>query len=179
MTLVELFKKGGYKTYPTDKGTIHSYLEVYDKLFAPFQNKKINIFEAGYYKGGSCKLWEDYFPKARIRSIDITLKHNKVTFKSDRVKVEAKDIRSLKKYYFNGFTLDIAIDDGSHTLWDQIWFISITYPMLRVGGLIVVEDVVEIEGLSGYLKQSKISYRVIDLQDKKGRGDDILVIIEK
>jgi hypothetical protein len=64
MTLKELWNNGGVLTYPTDKEYAHKYLDVYDKLFTSIKNKKINIFECGYGDGGSCKLWEDYFPKA-------------------------------------------------------------------------------------------------------------------
>ena len=44
MKLVELFKTG---IYHTDKGYPHHYLELYDELFAPFQDKPINVFEVG------------------------------------------------------------------------------------------------------------------------------------
>jgi hypothetical protein len=179
MTLVDLFKKGGFNTYPTDKGTEHSYLKIYDQLFSPYQDKKINLFEVGYYKGGSCKLWEDYFPEAIIRVIDIDLSNNGTIKHSDRVQFEWKDIRELESKYFKKFPPDIAIDDGSHFLEDQIHFIDIVYPKLRDGGLLIIEDILDINNQIGKFQKLGIPFEVFDLRKKKKRLDDVLIVIRK
>lgn len=172
MTLVELFKKGNYLT---DKGIDHSYLEIYDILFDPFRNKRINVFEVGYFKGGSSKLWEDYFLNAQIRIIDI----EGIPFATNRVRFEIKDVKTLTPEYFKYFKPDIAIDDGSHILEEQIHFVKVLYPVLRKNGLLIVEDVNNIDQWKEKFDELRIPYQIIDLRDVKGRSDDVLIIIRK
>ena len=181
MTLVELYNKGGYETYPTDKGTVHSYLPVYDELFRPFQDKEINLFEVGYYKGGSVNLWKDYFSKARIKSIDLvpeTFHGSKFNFKSARIIFEQKDVRTITTDYFNDFKPDIIIDDGSHDLVTVINFIRVAYPALNDGGILIAEDF-NVEKNRKKITNLGIPFTVIDRRGIFGREDDALIIIRK
>ena len=59
----------------TDKNTVHSYLDLYETLFANKQETTKHILEIGIANGGSIKLWKDYFTNATIHGIDI-IKHN-------------------------------------------------------------------------------------------------------
>ena len=180
MTLVELYEKGGQDTYPTDKGSVHSYLPVYDELFKQYQDKKINLIEIGYYKGGSMKLWEDYFPYAKIRGVDINPQNyeesNVVLGK--RFTFIHKDVRALTSYDFKNFSPDIAIEDGSHQMRTQVRFIKTIYPCVRRGGLIIIEDF-NCDKNWRHLNEMGIPYSYLDLRDVKGRADDFLIIIKK
>jgi hypothetical protein len=49
--------------FPTDKTTRHNYIEHYDNYFSKFKNTSINLLEIGIKKGGSIKLWREYFSK--------------------------------------------------------------------------------------------------------------------
>jgi len=55
--------------YETDK-IRHGYLDVYDADRAPWIDKEITLLEIGVYRGGSLKLWRDYFPRGTIVGID-------------------------------------------------------------------------------------------------------------
>lgn len=177
-TLVKLLSKKGIKYYNTDKGTYHNYLIYYDKLFLPFRNKKINIFEVGFYLGGSCKLWEDYFTKAKIKFIDID-SNCILESTSGRASLDIMDVMNLTTDYFDTFPPDIAIDDGSHTIESQIHFIEVTYPALRSGGLLIVEDVyLEKYGLLEFDKIN-IPYEIIDRRTEQSRVDEVLLIFRK
>jgi hypothetical protein len=172
MKLKDLWNNGGVTIYPTDKEYAHRYLDTYDKLFAPFQNKKINIFECGYGDGGSIKLWEDYFPKANIRSIDIEKRdyvwsNGGVDFPehSDRVRLDIINLYDLPLTYFDNFKVDIAIDDSSHLVPDQIAFIKTIWPVLNKGGLLIIEDTHDIESNKIYFDELGIPYEIIDLRD--------------
>ena len=72
--------------YYTDKNTVHSYLPVYQKLFG-HKNVK-NILEIGIQRGGSIKLWSDYFQNANVFGIDLT------------DELICLDIKNKKKYIF-------------------------------------------------------------------------------
>jgi len=176
----------------TDKGSIHSYLVDYENLFIPLKNEKINIFEVGYLYGGSCRLWEKYFPNAQIRSIDITTEFppewvasiqatNRVTSVtvSDRVKMEIKDIYELTQEYFKDFIPDIVIDDGSHNLEDQIFIINLIYPILKKGGLLIIEDVQDIDNQRHKFKKTGFEFYTIDKRKETGRYDEVLLIFKK
>ena len=55
----------------TDKNTIHSYLELYQNLLFKKKETAKNVLEIGINKGGSIKLWNDFFTNATIYGLDI------------------------------------------------------------------------------------------------------------
>ena len=57
--------------FPTDKGDVHSYLDVYDLYFSRFRDLDIHLFEIGVRDDGSLQLWRKYFSRAIIEGIDI------------------------------------------------------------------------------------------------------------
>lgn len=169
MTLCELQKKNNYTT---DKGTTHSYLEVYDKLFKPFQDKEINLLEVGIATGGSLKLWEDYFSKAHIWGVDII---NEIQYKySDRVYTTFHSFRDIDFSLY----LDIVIDDGSHFVKDQISLIEYLWPSVRKGGLIVIEDLHDYDNNIPKFIKLGIDFEAMDMRDK-GPDDNVLLIFRK
>ena len=168
MTLKELWNKNQYST---DKESTHHYLDTYDRLFAPFQNKAINLFEVGIATGGSLKLWEDYFSKAFIWGIDII---DEISYKyTNRVNWIQYDIKAWKDHQT---TFDIAIDDGSHFIEDQIVFFNNVWPELNKGGLLIIEDIDNIDQDKHFFDELNIPYEIIDL---RGTYDSVLLIFRK
>lgn len=172
MTLKELWDTGGVETYSTDKENTHHYLDIYDKLFAPFQNKEINLLEVGYGDGGSTDLWLRYFKKVNIIIVDIDdyFRHHR-----KNVLFINEDISRISQI---NFIIDIAIDDGSHFVKDQIAFINLVYPILNIGGLIIIEDVHDIENNKKYFDELDIPFEIIDLREA-GVHCSILLIFRK
>lgn len=177
LTLAEINceREGGL--YLSDKGTLHSYLPVYGRLFAPIRDNELNIFEVGYQHGGSAKLWERYFPKAIIKSIDTD--RCVPSPESDRIILEIMDAKALTAGYFEKFIPDIAIDDGSHLLEEQIRFVSVVYPIMKSGGLLIVEDIQNIDRQVEIFACTGFPFEVIDLRKNRGRYDDVLIIFQK
>lgn len=176
-TLEELNKREIDGFFLSDKGWSHSYLPEYDKLFAPYRDKPINIFEVGYYHGGSATLWERYFTQAMIKTIDID--HCVPIATSPRIILELQDIRNITPEYFANFPPDIAIDDGSHLLEDQAYFIKTVYPVLRPGGLLIVEDIQHIKNHRVVFESLGIPFQVFDLREKIKRLDDVFLLYRK
>jgi hypothetical protein len=174
-TLTGLFKEN---YYDTDKGTDHDYLTEYDRLFYPYRDREINVFEVGYYRGGSCRLWEDYFSKAFIKFIDINTSCV-LTTKNPRISLEIISSMELTTEYFNSFRPDIAIDDSFHSLESQLHFIEVVYPALREGGLLVVEDIIDFDNYKSAFDKLGIPYEVIDKRIKQNRTDEVLLIFRK
>lgn len=183
LSLSELNKCMGNKSsqpqYLTDKGSIHLYLPIYDRLFTPYRDREINIFEVGYQYGGSCELWGKYFPKAKIKAIDNEIACSELPILSDRITLDIIDVKNITSDYFKDFQPDIAIDDGSHILDEQIHFIKTVYPVLKNGGLMILEDIQDIDEQTISFRSLGIHFEIIDLRNINGRYDDVLIIYRK
>ena len=60
--------------FDNSKISIHkweNYFEIYESYFKKFQRKNIRLLEIGVQYGGSLKMWNEYFPNAKIFGIDI------------------------------------------------------------------------------------------------------------
>src|SRR5215467_11476771 len=102
--------------YETDK-IKHGYLEVYDGVMGPWIDKEIKVLELGILRGGSLKLWRDYFPRGIIVGIDLTLPQNIQL--GERIQLFQGNLGNNRflsevaaKTAPDGF--DIIIDDASH-----------------------------------------------------------------
>lgn len=175
MTLSELFNEKGYDYYPTDKNTTHSYLDTFEELFKEFKEDRINVLELGIWRGGSIRLWCDYFTNGTVFGYDIV---DIDEFPHVGHKV-IKNVCDISPTEFNEYPLTIAIDDGSHVLSDQLLFIQLIYPQLVEGGILVVEDIQNIESQKEVFDSLNISYTIIDLRSVKGRYDDVLLVFKK
>jgi hypothetical protein len=102
--------------YDTDKIKLR-YLEVYDPILVPWIGKEITLLEIGVFRGGSLKLWRDYFPGGTIVGIDRKLPQHLQLGK----RIQVFEGRQADKEFLSkvasetardGF--DIIIDDASH-----------------------------------------------------------------
>ena len=176
-TLVQLFEQRGFSYYPTDKNIEHSYLPIYDVLFKPYRYKPINILEVGIFKGGSVRLFEDYFMNAKIFGYDIVDQINVPL--GNRTTTTIKNLNQIETNEFANSPLTIAIDDGSHNLDDQLLFIKLIYPQLLNGGMLIIEDIQQIEYRKPFFDELHLNYELIDLRHIKNRPDDVLLIFRK
>ncbi len=185
LSLVELDYRNGM--YLTDKQRDHKYLEVYDTLFSPLRYGKVNIFEIGYWYGGSCELWHRYFPSATIKAIDIAIprhrkKSNLLTnfiAPQGRVSLDLIPVQKLTAQYFRRFVPDIIIDDGSHMLEDQLYAVTLLYPILRQGGMLIVEDIQDIDVQKIDFAALNIPYKIVDNRESTGVSDSVFLLFKK
>ena len=185
--LIEKHKLNANRSSGTDKVRRHSYIDVYESLFASKRNENLTILEIGTNFGGSALLWHDYFPKSNLVLLDImdrTLDQHMKQMNPNRYKkiisnaYSQEVVNQIKIDYPNG--LDIAIDDGPHTLQSQKDFIQLYMPMIRKNGILVIEDISKIEyahELKKIIPENYIS-EVIDLRHVKNRYDDIMLIVK-
>lgn len=127
----------------TDKSSsFHNYTEVYSQHFAPLRDKRIKFLEIGIYTGDSVKMWERYFPKAELHFIDINAERIKYLSKRSRYHfLDQGDEKALKRFAGEvGGQFDIIIDDGGHTMKQQMTSFKKLFPLLKRGGLYIVED---------------------------------------
>jgi cephalosporin hydroxylase len=120
-----------------------SYLNYYDALFEPLKDEAINLFEIGIQNGGSLEVWAAYFRNARnILGCDINPKCEQLRYDDPRINIIVRDAnlaQTINQVQTYG-PFDVIIDDGSH-LSDDIRNSFLSYfPMLKPGGIYVVED---------------------------------------
>jgi Methyltransferase domain len=126
----------------TDKSSaFHNYTRIYSRYFKECKNKPIKFLEIGIYKGDSVRFWEAYFSKAELHFIDITDKH--IHYHSSRASyhlIDQTNVRELRRFASVDGPFDIILDDGGHTMHQQISSFLALFPHLKSGGLYIIED---------------------------------------
>lgn len=178
MGLQELYETEN-SLYPTDKGSDHSYLEIYTELFTPFKDRKINLIEIGFQYGGGLRLFEDWFTQANIIGYDIVDSNINTKYIIKRAKKIIKNCMEFTLEEFRDFPPHIIIDDASHILAEQIKMVEICYPQLQEGGLLIIEDIQDIVNSKSKFDALNIPYKLIDLRLNKQRYDDVLLVYKK
>jgi hypothetical protein len=185
MSLVELINNSF-----TDKNTTHSYLGLYETLLSSKKYTAKNVLEVGIHRGGSIKLWYDYFQNATIHGIDIN--GINMILNDLRNKERIKLYTSSNAYDFDFFKtkllntnikFDMVLDDGPHTLESMKKFIMLYSQLLCDDGILIIEDVQSwnwIEILKECVPDDLKSFiQVYDLRENKNRYDDIVFVINK
>jgi SAM-dependent methyltransferase len=166
----------------TDKNTAHSYIPVYEELFAPLRESCTALLEVGVFDGGSMKLWNDYFPKANLYGFDLSLARNQYTNPGPRVHLIEADAYQLGIVrMFERESFDIVIDDGWHTLDSMCKFAALYNRLVKPGGYLIIEDLQQVawgDLIRMYLPDT-MECKVLDRSAIKGRPDDILFIARK
>ena len=179
-------------TVPTDKnhGVIerekgHYYGESYDRLLGRFpRDMRSTVLEIGVQKGGSLKVWSDYFTAAEVIGIDIVDVREPEFRRLERVRFIHSDVKLADTSALPDGSISILIDDGSHHLADVLWVTAHFHAKMRVGGLLIIEDTqAPLEWLLAIFKQSlrlrscyRISYRNLR---PIGHYDDFLIVLTK
>ena len=127
----------------TDKNSyFHNYTKVYSKYFDSMHTDKIRFMEIGIYHGNSVKLWESYFTNAELHFVDIN--GLQIQYHSPRAQyhfVDQANIADMQALAKNiGGNFDIIIDDGGHTMVQQINSFKALFPSIKSGGVYVIED---------------------------------------
>ncbi|MGI9286069.1 MAG: class I SAM-dependent methyltransferase [Pseudomonadales bacterium] len=118
------------------------YFEVYDHHFSKFRNQEVTILEIGVSHGGSLQMWKDYFgEKAKIYGVDINPQCN--DFEEENIKIfigsqsNRQFLRELKEKIPK---IDILIDDGGHTMKQQIITFEELFDHIEPSGVYFCED---------------------------------------
>jgi hypothetical protein len=118
------------------------YFDIYDRYFSNYRNRPIVFLEIGIQNGGSYKMWRDYFgQKAIFYGIDIDPRCK--NFEEEGFKVfigSQKDTVFLNSIISQMPEIDIILDDGGHTMEQQIVSFEALFPHLKNGGIYMVED---------------------------------------
>lgn len=118
------------------------YFEIYDRFFSKYREKKMKMLEIGVSKGGSLQMWKNYFgKKATIVGVDID--PNCKAFEEENILIEIgsqEDRRFLQSLVKKYGPFDIVLDDGGHTMKQQITSFEELFPAVNNGGVYLCED---------------------------------------
>ena len=119
-----------------------NYFPIYEKLFSRFRNKKIVFVDVGVFSGGSLFMWQDYFgPQAKIVGVDLNPKAKMFEKYGFDIFIGDQSSQNFWKDFFKKVgPVDIVLDDGGHTNFQQINTVISCSQNVNADGLIVVED---------------------------------------
>jgi limonene-1,2-epoxide hydrolase len=118
------------------------YFDIYDRHFSPFRGKPVNVVEFGVSHGGSLQMWRNYFgADARITGVDVDPRC--AEFVEDQIEVfigDQEDRDFLNELAAKVGEIDVLIEDGGHTMGQQIATFEELWPRVRNGGVFLIED---------------------------------------
>lgn len=181
-TLQEIYENYQTPVGDGDKGTLHSYIPIYDRILSNYRENS-NFIEIGVSLGYSMKMWIDYFNNSKIIGIEKypqfqnpkcmineLLNNPKCEIWLD----DATHENILEK--IGNLELDVIIDDGSHNLSDQIKSFLLLKSKMKKNGIYIIEDIENISNSRVTFESLHSNCEIIDNRNIKGRYDDVLVI---
>ena len=146
-----------FKYFDSDKSIVHNYHYLYGLLFRDKKALYKSILEIGIYKGASLKSWKEYFKDAYIYGIDIDPNTLFTEDKIDTMVGDQNNTQSLidvGKCINGGF--DVVIDDGWHQPEASVNTMMAFIPLLKDGGVYILEDINHKLYASFYTKLAEI-----------------------
>ena len=120
-----------------------NYFEVYDKWFGRYRDKDITFVEIGVQNGGSIQMWKKYFGK-NVKIIGIDIDSRCKQFEEEQITIEIgsqEDVDFWNKFKLKYPKIDILLDDGGHTMRQQIITFQCMFPHIQDGGIYMCEDI--------------------------------------
>jgi hypothetical protein len=146
----------------------HRRMEIRRVLEVGIGTKEAMAHVPGYMPGASLFMWQDYFPRAEIWGVDSDPRAQR-----EDICCVLSDSRDPMLRHQVGSGYDIIIDDGAHDL-DTQWetFLNL-FPLVKDGGLYIIEDAADYQNLSAYLEG--YSHQIVLCPSGKFSGKLILI----
>lgn len=119
------------------------YFDIYEKHFKRYIDKEVVVLEIGVFHGGSLQMWQDYFgPKAKIYGVDVNPRCKELEKDNIEILIGSQSDRAfLQKLKTQLPKIDILIDDGGHTMKQQVVSFQELYDHVKDDGVYLCEDV--------------------------------------
>jgi len=118
------------------------YFEIYDRHFSRFRGKDVAVLEIGVSHGGSLQMWKYYFgERAKIFGVDNNPECKKFEEERVNISIGSQEDRSfLQRLKKEIPEVDILIDDGGHTMNQQVATFEEMYDHVKEDGVYICED---------------------------------------
>jgi len=118
------------------------YFDIYERHFARFRGSDVHVVEFGAAQGGSLQMWKHYFgPRSRVFGVDINPACKQVEEEQVEVFIGDQEDRDFLKSLASRIPrIDILIDDGGHTMRQQIATYEELFPHIDANGVYLCED---------------------------------------
>ncbi len=125
---------------PLDKW-VH-YFEIYEHHFARFREKQPRILEIGVFRGGGLHLLQQYFaPGTYLVGADIDESAARACHGRFALEIgDQSDPNFLNEVLQRHGPFDIIIDDGGHSMKQQIVSFETLFESVNPGGIYLIED---------------------------------------
>lgn len=180
-TLEQLYHKHKKGDWP-DKGSVHSYIEVYEELLKPYRETAKNVLEIGLMSGESLRMWTDYF-HGTVYGMDLNDKPlngladlGKCIADGYNVKFGDAANPAAIHNLFEGIKFDVIIEDANHDIEQQLNIFIALQPYLAKGGIYIIEDIQDIDKVMYIFRSWEPFWEVLDRRHIKKRYDDVLAI---
>lgn len=188
MTLKNIFETLQQQGFETDKGTVHSYIDVYEEVLKPYRFKADKVLEIGVFKGNSLRMWEQYFDWADVFGVDCdTMPHGGMADLREMInsgihciKIFDAENPELVKEHFAGMKFDVIIEDANHSLEQQLKLYNLYKEYLAPDGIYIIEDVENIDASRTEFENidNSKTVTILDRRHILNRFDDVLIIIK-
>ena len=175
--------------YESDKSTKHDYHRVYAALLQGKRGLPLRILEIGLgtnntnipsnmgrdgKPGASLRAFRDWGKNFSVYGADID---KDILFSEERIStffVNQTDTHTLNdlSLHFPAQSFDLVIDDGLHTPWANLNTINFALKLIKPGGYIVIEDILE-----RHLSQWKVFMPLLPANSKLVRCKSATVCI--
>lgn len=118
------------------------YFPVYHRYLERFRGRAPRVLEVGVYDGGGLQMWQHYFGEdAVIIGADIEPAAGAPVRERFTVEIgDQADPEFLRRVAAAHGPFDVVLDDGGHTMEQQIVTAETLFPLLAEGGTLLVED---------------------------------------
>ena len=118
------------------------YFSIYDAHFSRFRGTDVHVVEIGVNHGGSLQLWRRYFgDAAKIHGVDVNPHCKQFEEPGTRIFIGDQGDRAFLRSLVSAIPrIDILIDDGGHTMQQQISTFEEMFPHVSENGVYVCED---------------------------------------
>jgi hypothetical protein len=118
------------------------YFPIYAEHLARFRNQPVRVLEVGVYRGGGLAMWAKYLgPEAKLVGLDIDeAAVRAVKGRFPVVLGDQEDPEVLRRLHDEHGPFDVVIDDGGHTMRQQIVTAETLFPLLNDNGIFIIED---------------------------------------
>ncbi len=119
-----------------------NYIDIYDSYFSKYRGSDFVFLEIGISHGGSLKFWREYFgEKALIIGVDVNPDCKRFEDENTRIFIGSQqDEIFLKELKATIPRIDVLLDDGGHTMLQQITTFNILYDHVKDDGIYMCED---------------------------------------